>query len=114
MTLGGIALVIGFACGKSSNSYGGGNNGGSTSNSISLQNLAYSPSSTTVKVGTTVKWTNNDNVTHTITSNDGSTFNSGNVNPGGSFSYTTTVTGTFNYHCLIHGLAMSGVLIVTQ
>jgi len=115
--LAGLALLIGFACGKSNNSYGnssgGGNGGGSTSNSISLYNISYSPASTTVKLGTVVTWTNNDPITHTVTSNDGTTFNSGFLTPGSKFSYTTTVAGTINYHCMVHGLAMSGTLIVT-
>ncbi|HWH62482.1 MAG TPA: plastocyanin/azurin family copper-binding protein [Ginsengibacter sp.] len=105
------AILIG-SCSKSSNAPMGGT-GGSTSNSVSIANMAFAPLSTTVKVGTTVTWKNNDGVAHTVTSNDGSTFDSGTLAGGASFSYTTTVAGTFAYHCNIHP-GMTGTLIVTQ
>ncbi len=79
---------------------------------ITMYNMAFAPASVTVTKGTVVKWQNNDGYAHTVDSNDGITFSSGNINGGNSFTYTTTVAGTFNYHCLIHGLPMSGVLIV--
>jgi len=79
---------------------------------ITMYNMAFAPSSVTVTKGTVVKWQNNDGYAHTVNSNDGNTFSSGTINGGDSFSYTTTVAGTFNYHCLIHGLPMSGILIV--
>jgi plastocyanin len=79
---------------------------------ITMYNMAFAPSSVTVTKGTVVKWQNNDGYAHTVNSNDGTTFSSGTINGGDSFSYTTTVAGTFNYHCLIHGLPMSGILIV--
>ena len=80
---------------------------------ITMHNMDFAPASVTVTKGTVVKWQNEDTYAHTVDSNDGTTFSSGTINGGGSFSYTTTSTGTFNYHCLIHGLPMSGVLIVT-
>jgi len=74
--------------------------------------MAFSPLSLSVKVGTTVTWKNNDGIAHTVTSNDGTSFN-GNLAAGGSFSYTTKTVGTFDYHCTIHP-GMTGTLIVTQ
>jgi plastocyanin len=79
---------------------------------ITMSNMAYYPSSVTVIKGAVVKWRNDDNYAHTVNSNDGTTFSSGTIQGGSSFTYTTTVAGTFNYHCLIHGLPMSGILIV--
>ena len=84
--------------------------GGTT---VNISGMSFSPSSITVKVGITVKWTNNDNTTHTVTSDDGTTFNSGNVATGGSFSFTPTVAGNFPYHCNIH-TGMTGTLVVTN
>ena len=78
-----------------------------------MYNMAFSPASKTVSLGTVVKWTNNDGYSHTVTSNDGTTFNSGTVTAGGTYSYTAAVAGTFAYHCTIHGTSMSGTLIVT-
>lgn len=109
-------LVIAFSCGKgggyssSPNPSGG---GGNTGTGISMYNMTFSPSSKTVAKGTVVIWTNNDSYPHTVTSNDGTSFNSGNIDAGKTFSYTASVAGTYEYHCTIHGLSMSGTLVVT-
>jgi plastocyanin len=106
-------LVIGFACGKSSG-YSNSNPpaGGNTGNGISMINMTFSPATKTVAKGTVVTWTNNDGYAHTVTSNDGTSFNSGTIDGGKTYSYTASVAGTFEYHCTIHGIAMSGTLIV--
>ena len=77
---------------------------------VSISNLSFQPSSLEVKIGTTVTWTNNDNTTHTITSNTG-VFDSGNVAVGNSFSFTFTQMGSFPYHCNIHP-SMTGTIMV--
>jgi len=77
---------------------------------VTMSMTAFAPGSISVPAGTTVTWTNNDNMVHTVTSNTGD-FDSGNVQPGGTFSHTFTATGTFNYKCLIHA-NMTGVVIV--
>ena len=84
---------------------------GST-NMIDISGFAFSPSTLTVKVGTTVTWTNKDSVDHTITS-DTNVFDSGNMGSGDTFSYTFTTAGTFVYHCTVHP-SMIGTIIVTQ
>jgi plastocyanin len=111
-----VTLFIAVSCGKNSgNTYGspGGSGGTNTANGITMSNMTFSPANKTVAKGTVVTWTNNDSYAHTVTSNDGTSFNSGNINGGGTFSYTASVAGTFDYHCLIHGIAMSGTLTVT-
>jgi len=77
-------------------------------------NMTFSPDTKTVVKGAVVTGTNNDGYDHTVTSNDGTSFNSGTINSGKTYSYTASVAGTFAYHCTIHGVAMSGTLIVTQ
>ena len=71
---------------------------------------AFSPTPITIQVGDTVRWTNNDAVTHTVTS-DTSVFNSGSISNGGTYSYTFTMPGTYGYHCSIHP-SMTGEIIV--
>ena len=73
----------------------------SNGNSISIANFAFAPNSLTVKVGTKVTWTNNDSVAHTVTENNGA-FNSGDLAPGSSYSFTFSKAGTYSYHCSIH------------
>ncbi|MGE0354286.1 MAG: hypothetical protein AB7Q69_13775 [Gemmatimonadales bacterium] len=51
-------------------------------------------------------------VTHKIISDDGTTFASGNIPPGGTFKALLTTPGTYPYHCAIHP-TMTGTLTVT-
>ncbi len=81
-----------------------------TSATIDIDNMAYSPSSLTVKRGTTVIWKNLDSVPHTVTSDTG-LFDSGNIAPGASFSGRASKRGTFPYHCKIHP-SMQATIIV--
>jgi|SRR5450432_443966 plastocyanin len=108
-----MAAIFVISCGKSSG-YGSGTSTGtgtgSTTSSLSIINMAFSPGSTTVKAGTTVKWTNNDGITHTVTA-DNNSFDSGNLASGATFSKTFSVTGTYAYHCTIHP-GMTGTIIV--
>jgi len=63
----------------------------------------YDPDNITVVIGVnnTVIWTNNDNEPHTVTATDGS-FDSGNMNPGATFTYTFTKPGAYSYICTYH------------
>ncbi|MES2430955.1 MAG: cupredoxin domain-containing protein [Bacteroidota bacterium] len=79
---------------------------------ISISAFAFSPATRSVTAGTVVTWVNNDAVAHTVTSDNGTSFNSGTINPGNSFVYTASATGTFAYHCDFHG-GMNATLTVT-
>ena len=72
--------------------------------------FTFKPKSVTIAVGTTVKWTNNTTVAHTVTSDTG-IFNSGIINPGGTFSFKFTKKGTFGYHCSIHPFMMATITV---
>lgn len=78
---------------------------------VTILNYAFNPASITVAPGTTVVWTNRDNVAHTVTADDGS-WGSGTLAQGGMFSHTFTTAGTYAYHCAIHP-GMTGSVIVT-
>jgi plastocyanin len=80
--------------------------------SITIQNYAFSPNSLTVPVGTTVQWTNEDPVAHTVTSTTGA-FDSGVLQHLGHFSFTFSQPGTYDYYCQIHDY-MRGTIIVTS
>ena len=66
-----------------------------------LTTTAFNPNPMTVPSGSTVTWMNNDNITHTSTSNSG-VWSSGGIAPGATFSHTFSTPGTFQYHCSIH------------
>lgn len=68
---------------------------------VTIAGFAFSPSTLEVKVGATVTWTNNDNMTHTVVADDGS-FKSDALDQGASFSFTFDKAGSYAYHCGIH------------
>lgn len=78
------------------------------------QQLNYSPGSLTVVVGinNTVTFVNEDTTTHTVMSDDGTTFNSKDIAPGSSWTFTFVVVGTFGYHCIYHPTFMKGSITV--
>ena len=80
--------------------------------SVNIQNFAFVPSTLSIKKGTKVTWTNNDSVAHTVTSDSGSLLNSGTIQPGASFTFTFTNTGSTNYHCAVHPM-MKGNIVVS-
>jgi plastocyanin/uncharacterized membrane protein YozB (DUF420 family) len=69
---------------------------------VSLKDFAFVPKILKVKAGTTVTFVNQDPVKHTVTSDTG-LFDSGDILPGKSFSYTFNQAGTFPYFCVFHG-----------
>ncbi|MEV5509495.1 cupredoxin domain-containing protein [Streptomyces orinoci] len=75
---------------------------------VTIAGFAFSPSTLTVTKGTTVTWTNNDSVSHTVT---GSGLNSPTLSPGDSYSFTFNSSGTFSYICTIHP-SMHGTVVV--
>src|SRR5919202_1386393 len=88
---------------------------------VSIGDNFYSPPTTTVQAGQTVTWTYSTGSSfHTVTANNGAfdsspgcPANPGScMNPGDSYSHTFTTLGTFGYHCKVHGLAMSGTIVV--
>ena len=81
-----------------------------------VQGLNFNPANVTIAKGGKVTWNNNDTLAHTVTStaipSGASSFNSGNMAPGASFSQTFTVDGTYHYVCSYH-YWMTGIVIVT-
>jgi len=73
----------------------------------------YDPSKVSVKVGTTIMWTNTGAVLHTVTADDSQTFDSGNLDPKATFTFVAETAGTFAYHCVQHPW-MKGTVTVTQ
>ena len=74
-----------------------------------IQDFAHQDLS--VKVGTTVVWTNRDNTTHTTTADSG-TWDSSGLTKDESFNFTFIEPGTFSYRCSIH-MSMTATVTVT-
>jgi plastocyanin len=79
-------------------------------NAAAIKGFAFQPDVLKVEVGAKVTWTNDDTVAHTVTA-DTNSFASGNLQPGGSFSFKFTRPGTYAYHCSIHP-SMHGSIVV--
>jgi len=77
---------------------------------VKIDNFVFGPQSITVPVGTTVTWTNSDDIPHTAVSTDG-VFKSKVMDTDEKFSYTFTKAGTYTYYCTIHP-KMTGKVVV--
>lgn len=80
--------------------------------------LNFSPANVTLVVGVnnTVTWTNTDTVPHTVVSSKvpsgAQPFSSDIINPGGTYTMTLTIPGTYSYYCSIHPVWMRASIVV--
>ncbi|MDQ2727735.1 MAG: cupredoxin family copper-binding protein [Actinomycetota bacterium] len=84
-------------------------------NSVTIKNFTFQPQALTVKVGTTVTWTNQDSTPHTVQFSNKSVPTSADLSAGGgqsTYSHTFTAPGTYPYICGIHN-DMTGTIKVT-
>ena len=79
---------------------------------VKIDNFSFGPVALTVPVGTTVTWTNRDDIPHTVVSTDDlKTFKSKVLDTDEKFSFTFSKAGTYPYFCSIHP-KMTGKVIV--
>ena len=81
---------------------------------ISIKGFAFNPSQPSVAKGATITWTNDDGTTHTVTSGVPGTLSGKfdqRVEPGKTFSFTFSDTGTYEFFCNIHN-SMRGTVTV--
>jgi plastocyanin len=94
-----------------------GDAGGSVTVEVKIVDNAFEPAEITVAPGTTVIWTNSGQVQHTVTvgerDNPTGMFDSGYLDPGGTFQYTFTEEGIFPYYCIPHP-GMDATVIVAS
>jgi plastocyanin len=81
-----------------------------TGATVKIDNFVFGPQTVTVPVGTTVTWTNSDDIPHTAVSTEGA-FKSKVMDTDEKFSYTFTKAGTYTYYCSIHP-KMTGTVVV--
>ncbi len=77
---------------------------------MKIDNFSFAPVTLTVGVGTTVTWTNRDDIPHTVVSND-KVFKSKVMDTDEKFSYTFSKPGTYPYFCSVHP-KMTGTVVV--
>jgi plastocyanin len=78
---------------------------------VKVDNFSFSPQTITVAVGTEVTWTNQDDIPHTVVSDDKTTFKSKALDTDEKFTFKFTKAGTYPYFCSIHP-KMTGQVVV--
>jgi plastocyanin len=78
---------------------------------VKIDNFSFGSGTLTVGTGTKVTWTNNDDVPHTVVSDDKTTFKSRALDTGEKFSYTFTKAGKYSYFCSVHPKMTAEVVV---
>lgn len=79
---------------------------------VAIKNYKFVPGTIKIAAGTKVRFTNDDGVSHTVTSNTMS-FNSGFIYKHHAWQHVFTKPGKYPYHCQIHPY-MKGTVVVTK
>jgi amicyanin len=111
--VGAVILVLAFGLirpGHARPAVTGQNNSNNTFQ-VKIDNFSFSPSPLTVPVGSTVTWTNQDDVPHNVMSTEGKTLKSPVLDTDEKFSYTFNKGGVYSYYCAIHP-KMTGRVVV--
>ncbi len=110
-----LALTAGWGifvgCSSKDNNTTGSSQNTNSGNTVVIDNLSFVSSSITVSVGDKVVWRNDDNVSHTVTSDTGNELNSALLSSGNTYEHTFNTAGTYPYHCTVHP-SMTGTVIV--
>lgn len=77
---------------------------------VKIDNFSFGPAELTVPPGTTVTWTNHDDIPHTVRSTDG-TFKSKALDTDEEFSFTFSKAGTYPYFCSLHPKMTAKVIV---
>jgi plastocyanin len=75
-----------------------------------MRSLAFTPAKLEIRAGTTIVWTNNDQMAHSVTADD-ATWDSGLIEPGATWQHTFEPPGAYPFHCTPHPF-MKGVVTV--
>jgi amicyanin len=76
---------------------------------VKIGNFTFAPPELKVKAGTTVTWTNEDDIPHTVVSPNN--FRSKVLDTTGTYAFTFMTPGTYKYFCSLHP-HMAGTIIV--
>jgi plastocyanin len=106
-----LSACSGGGSGSSGSASSNGSGGATKTDTLTISNFMFSPMTASVAPGATVKVTNKDSVTHTLTASGGQ-FNTGDIGAGQTKTFTApTKAGTYSYICNIHQY-MKGTIVV--
>ena len=78
---------------------------------IGIDNFSFGQGIVTIGAGTTIVWTNRDDIPHTVTGLGGAGFRSQALDSGDTYAFTFAQRGTFSYFCSLHP-RMRGTVVV--
>ena len=78
---------------------------------VGIDNFTFNPATLAVKAGTTVTWTNRDDIPHGIASANNAFAKSTALDTDDKYAFTFTTPGTYQYFCYIHP-HMTGTIVV--
>jgi len=109
--LGIAVLLAALSLGRPSNIFGATPDGKPAPEvAVKIDNFSFSPATITVPAGTTIRWTNRDDIPHTVVSED-KIFKSKVLDTDEQFTYTFTKPGTYSYFCSIHPKMTAKVVV---
>jgi plastocyanin len=77
---------------------------------VTIDNFSFSPATLTVPAGTTVVWTNKDDIPHTVVERN-QKFRSKGLDTDDAYSYTFSEPGTYEYFCGMHPKMVGKVVV---
>jgi plastocyanin len=81
---------------------------------VKMKDILFVPEKITARVGQTVRWTNDDDIVHTVKANKGADFESKAISKGKTYDAKLTKTGTIDYVCTIHPSQRGTITVVGQ
>ena len=82
-----------------------------TPNTVFIDNFVFAPKDLTVKAGTTVTWTNRDDIPHGVASSNNAFKRSAALDTDESYSFTFTTSGTYQYFCYLHPHMVGSIVV---
>ncbi len=84
---------------------------GASGDAVAIEDFEFGPEELTVEAGTTVRWTNEDDATHSVQGDEGEEFESDDLAQGDTFQHRYAEAGEYAYDCGIHSY-MKGTVVV--
>jgi len=119
-----LLLVLASGCGEKKAAGGSGTAGGSATEApaasggkvvpVRMKDILFVPDRITARVGQTVRWTNDDDVAHTVKAKKGADFASKSISKGETYEAKVSKAGTIDYVCTIHPSQRGTITVVGQ
>jgi plastocyanin len=119
-----LPALIAAGCGADKESQGSGTAGGSVKDAasasggktvrVAMRDILFVPDKVTARVGQTVRWTNADDVAHTVKAEKGADFESKAISKGETYETKVAKTGTIGYVCTIHPSQRGTITVVRK